>query len=204
MIRVSARCCSRAPGGWAGVKTRREPADCPRVSEVPPPSSYLRESRLARAWALLVVSSLSALVPFVYANLYAQTFPGTRGDSTSYTPGRGVWLAFAVVQVANKVPVAYRYSARSALAALDLVGFTAGLAAVVALGTGLALPGGLARSGWFALVSAWLVACVWYQLDPRSPQNRGVAPGRRFYCAIVASLIPGLPFALAVLALPTA
>jgi hypothetical protein len=182
----------------------RVPADCPGMTEVCSSPSHLRESRLAKGSALLVVLSLFALVPFVYAHLYAVALLRMSGDLFSLPRGHGIWLAFAVVQVANKVPLAYRYSAGPVLAGLDLVGFSLGLAAAIALGTVSAVPEGLVRTLWFVLVAAWLVASLWHQLNPGSPQNLGVGPGRRLYCAVVATFVPGLPFALAVLAAPAA
>jgi hypothetical protein len=174
------------------------------MSEVRLESPFLRETTVARIWAPVVTLLLLALLPFVYANIWAATFDEARGELASFQPGRGVWLAFAVLQVANKVPVAYRHTAGPAVAAFDLLGLCAGLAAVVAVGTGLAVPTGPVRSGWLLIVAGWLIASVWHQLNPHGPHNRGVARWRRLYCAVVATLIPGLPFVLAVLLAPAA
>jgi len=173
------------------------------MTEVPRPASLLRDSPLARVWAPFVSLSLLALLPFVYANVWVSTLAERPGDSSSVQTGHGIWLAFAVLQFGNKVPVAYRYTAGQVVASFDVLGFCAGLAAAVAVGMALAVPTGVVRGGWLLLVASWLVVSARHRLDPRAPHNQGVARWRRVYSAVLGMLVD-LPFALAVQLAPAA
>jgi hypothetical protein len=171
------------------------------MTDVRPRSSLLRETPVARVWAPLVSLSLLAVLPFVYASIWASTVVEGRGASS--LPGQRLWLAFAVLQVGNKIPVAYRYTAGPVVACFDVFGFSAGLAAVVAVGMAFPMPSGPVRGVWLLFVASWLVASAWHRLDPCARQNQGVEGWRRIYVAVLGMLVD-LPFALAVHLAPAA
>jgi hypothetical protein len=174
-----------------------------RMTEVRPGSSPLRDSPVARVWAPLVSLSLLAVLPFVYANVWASTLAVGPVEPGSVQPGHGIWLAFAVLQVCNKIPLAYRYTAGAVAASFDVLGFCAGLAAVIAVGMALTVPTGPVRIGWLLFVASWLVVSTCHRLDPRAPYNQGVARWRRVYAAVLGVLVD-LPFALAAHLAPAA
>lgn len=169
----------------------------------PAPGS-LRETAFARIWLNLVLWSLLGVLPFVYHNLATALGLYLRDELVLFRPATSAWLAFSVVQAASKAPIAYLYPLRWPLAAFELLGFGAGLAGAVALGIGIRAPDDPVRLVWVALIATWIVVGTVYQLSPNTPTGRETSLGRRVYCALMAFMLPSLPYLFAVLLLPAA
>jgi hypothetical protein len=134
----------------------------------------------------MVVGAVFFVVPFVYLAYFASG------------PDDRIWLAFAAVQIANKIPIAFRYRASGISAGFDAVGFGAGIVAAVAAGAAVPLPAGwVVRGAWLLVVASWLAFRVWRELH-----EAGVPARRRAAVALIAVLYPDLPLVLAILAAP--
>jgi len=147
----------------------------------------LREGRFPELWGSIVGWSLLAAMGLACRDL--GLFYASHSQDLSFQPNLPVWVLYLLSQLANKVPVSYRYQARGAPAIMDIGGFAAGMLAVLLFA--LQIPAGqILGVSLFSVVCVWLAAGLAMQLRSSEPQ---ISLGRRAWCAVFAFLFPSLP-----------
>lgn len=155
----------------------------------------VRPGRLPEIWGWLVVLGLGAALWLTLRDL--QRFHACHARGAAFEPSQLAWHLYFWIQIANKLPVSYRYRPRGLAAAFDLAGFAAGMLAIAAFALQMRMPQGIGI-GLVGVVASWIAGQLFLGVLHPEP---GVSRGRSAYCAVLAFLCPSLPMLGAALAL---
>lgn len=110
------------------------PTDPAGTREAALADGYLPYGAFSRAWERAVFLGIGLVMPFVWPSAIHLVSCGSPPHSRAAV---AAWLAYVAVQVANKMPVSFTYTARGWHAALDIGGYALMLLCTVLFVLGL-------------------------------------------------------------------
>ena len=158
------------------------PADTAGATES---SAYLGPGQVPRLFEWVVLSGMSVALCLVWLDL--AHWLQSRQAGIDFASSRVAWGVYLAFQLANRLPVSFRYSPSGIWAAVDVVGFSAAFVAALLFGFDVQLHSPL-RLVLAPLVVLWIATGIVYSIRLQQGSRE-----HRVYCAIVAFALPVLP-----------